>query len=637
MNWDPVADTGGSQASGAAPTGARSDFQFDLGGALARLGLDAPTIEGLVDTHGPTDLADADDDPLPRRTPPSAADPPSMRQPPTVQPAPDPLPVRQPRIEPAPAPPVAAAPVPPPAPDPLPVRRPAAEHVARTDDPLPTRPVVESAPAAPAPVDQEAPAQTVASRHSTQRRSVFDEKAAAPTLPSVGTVTPAPQPAPTAQPAPALPAQTPLPGGAVPTLPAVNPAPTPMVVKSIDSAPSTPDITALRSAQLRASRNQRQGKLFGRSLLAFLLIGALIAVALVFGRAYLFPAEWDPSLTPIVDEVQQSRGSDFDDTVPLVVQEPAAYTQNMIDLTLGTGWAERLPEWRALGIAGPDVNVDSVAAQVADFRNAVYDPSTDTIYQRADVDRAVAAADLRFALESAFARQSGGSSNVDVVVATPSGFLGVSPSSEVIQQAVDRTVAGVVDAVSADVGSLPLPIGYEVRAIQSLGGPLLAGGRVDPASLQLGDQYPDAIYSLLDDNPTNTATGLLLPGDRGLADPVALGTDDWSLVWGARLPSETVDLLVEIVIADSYRPVDRDGTTCFIGVFESASEADAASVLVAMSSWAAGAPAEAAALATAIDATRVQLEGCDPGDATVAPDAASVEALITRQIARLSG
>ena len=75
----------------------------------------------------------------------------------------------------------------------------------------------------------------------------------------------------------------------LPTLPAPKPLGTPVHTPATETVPTAPDITALRSAQLRANRQQRHGKLFGRTLIVLLAIGGLIAAGLVFGRQYLFP------------------------------------------------------------------------------------------------------------------------------------------------------------------------------------------------------------------------------------------------------------------------------------------------------------------------------------------------------------
>jgi hypothetical protein len=430
----------------------------------------------------------------------------------------------------------------------------------------------------------------------------------------------------------------------VPTLPPVVPAAPPPVATPIESAPSTPDIHALRSAQLRASRQERQGRLFGRTLLAFLLIGGLIAVSLVFGRAYLFPTEWDASLTPIVDAIQEERGAEFDHTVALVVQPRDEYAATVLELTIGDQWIERVPEWRAAGLAAGDPTAAAVATVLATATPVVYDPASDTIFQTADADPASVEPGLRLALERVFDLQSGVVESDGVVATGAIGFTGVSPHEEIIRRAVDRFLAdaqGVAAPPESDTAvdptiGLPLPIAYELAAVDRLGEAILLGSGVDPTNLVVG-RYPDAIYGALNDDPVNTAAGLLLPGDRSLADPVALGTDDWSLVWATRLPSSTVERLVDAVTADSYRPIDRGGTRCFVSVFQTADETAAAFVLTALGQWSAAAPAGSGAAATVLSTTRIQLEACDPGaDAALSPDPGSVDVLIARQLARLT-
>jgi hypothetical protein len=452
----------------------------------------------------------------------------------------------------------------------------------------------------------------------------------------------APAPVAPAPVAPVLPANIPAaPTGAIPTLPTAAPIASPSVSVPVVANPA-PDIQALRSAQMRAARNQRQGKLFGRALLAFLLIGALVGGALVFGRAYLFPAGWDPSLTPIVDEVQQARGMEFDHTVPLVVQPLEQYAETVLSTTIGTDWTARLPEWRALGLAGGDVTPQSVGAQLATSRAAVFDPRSDTIYMNAETDPEAATGDLRVAVEEAFVEQHPSSSgNVDVVETSGLGFMSISSPQRLAERAVDRALVGagsdVAPVTDDESFTVPLPIEYEILASDSLGDALLLAAGTDPGALQLGDPYPAAILGLLSDAPVSTASGLLQPGDRSLADPEALGVDDWSLVWGARLPAATVDELADIVVADSYRPIDRSGTVCFTGVFQTASEAGATTLFDALSQWASAAPPSSQALATVLGPTRVQLEACDPGTDAVAPDPSSAVALVGRQIERLAG
>ena len=214
-----------------------------------------------------------------------------------------------------------------------------------------------------------------------------------------------------------------------------------MYTPPIESAPSTPDINAFRSAQLRATRQQRRGKMFSRTMLAILLIGGLVAAALVFGRRYLFPTEWDQSLTPIVDDIQNERGVEFDHTVGLVKQPSADYALTTGRLVVDDGWLAQVPVWRALGLTTGEPTADGIAPALAASRLAVYDPDADRIYMSADASPAAAAADLRFALEQAYAAQHGAAESVTPDDESTAGFLGVSPPQQIIDAAIDTYIA----------------------------------------------------------------------------------------------------------------------------------------------------------------------------------------------------
>ncbi len=626
MTWNPVTDAGGTatdpRANAPAPSEVKSSFQFDLGGALAR-------------------LAGSDDaGPAPQSASPTTEDrSPSAREEPTSEPLPmriADLPTRGDR-----APDV----------DPLPSRDDRVAHV----DPLPTR-GDRAADAATAPVVSGLPADAHTAQYprrvpGTHLDSQLRETE--PEVPEIREATPvdAPPRAVTitsvfddggagvagARTLPGLPNSS---SGAVPSLPASNPVVAPAVVDPIGLSPSPTDINALRSAQLRASRQQRQGKLFGRSLLAFVLMGGVIAAALVFGRSLLFDTAWDAELTPIVNEVEAARGAEFTDTVPLAIIPSTELGDRLRTTTIGDAWVDRVPEWRALGLATGSVTAESVGAALSATTTATYDPVENRIYLAEGAAPDVAARDLRVALERAFDTQSG--AGVATEVPQPdaaTGFTGVSSLQTIATRAVDDVIAAggaVAERRPADE-SLPFPIAYELAAVEVLGEPILASVGATASELTLGGPYPDGVTNALDDEPNTAASALIQPGEVSVAPPMALGTDDWSLVWGARLPETTVDALVAQVVADSYRPVDRGGTVCVIAVFQTADDASGSSVFTSMLAWTAGAPPASQAVATQLSSTRVQLEVCDPGvDGGSAPNIGVVDALIDRQQLRLT-
>lgn len=625
VHRDPSSDNGGQPA--------RPAFQFDLGGALAKLGDDSPAAPAAAVASTPAapvpparpiaDHTPAEGNLRPYATPRSSvfedAAPAPQPSPQVAQPA---RAVSPPVVQPpAPSPVVVAAPVAT-APSVQPMTVASRVSVFEDDTPPPVVDVPRSSPPVLAPQVAPAPMAYAPAPAPQFPNPVMG----APVLSSHGAATAVllaepPTMAVTTDAVPYLPAPTPV-SAAVPA----------SATQPESASASVADVKAFKAAQMRASRQQRKGKMFGRSVLAFAVIGGLVGAALYFGRSYLFPAEWDPELVAAVDEIQAARGAELDRTIPLVVQSADEYAATVAGV-LGDGWAERLPEWRALGLAAPEVSAESVGATLAARFPVVYDSDTDTIYRSADADPAAIGPDIRMALESAFARAGDGDA---VVVETPAlGFAGLSSPQRLAERAVDSQLAGRVGAPVAG-SELPVPLAYEVAVIEALGEPILRSVGADPATTTFGD-YPDAIYGALSDEPTLAAAGPLQPGDTPRTDAVALGVDDWSLVWGVHLRPPTVEQVANVVTADSFRTFERNGVVCASGMFETASEADAAVVLGSLQNWAVLAPSASQAAATQVGPTQVQLTSCDSGSAAVQPDLAMVDDLVARQAARLAG
>lgn len=629
LSWESVtegmpAPTPGTSTAEERPT----SFQFDLGSALQRLGTSGEDVSG---TTRPTPQAPLE--PLPQRaTSTSTPAPPRVPAAPVSQPPIADLPVRN---------------------------RGATQSVSSPTPEVQTPPA--SAPAVTThdsepPISRRMP-EDLPTRRQAPAGSVFDSVAPAPTLPATPQVTPPPAPAavraapqptlppaaPVATPAPAM---TPsIPAGALPTLPPAAPAMSPVMTAPIETAPSTPDLNALRSAQLRAKKQQNKGKMLSRSLLAFVLIGVAAGGALLFGRDYLFSVDWDRSLTPIVDQIQLERGQEFDHAVGLIIEPPDAYAETVSELVLGADWSSRLPAWRALGLVGGDATASSVAAALATNVSAVYEPDADVIYRLAG---ATDVAPLRIALEEAWVAQVGvepataADGDVESAPADPTaaGLLGTSSVESIVRRAVD--LAALEARTSQPMGGvvagsgLPLPVAYELQAGGELGAALLATADLSPTTFEYGMPFPETLVGAFDDTPSRAAPPVLREGDIPADPPVALGVDDWGLVWGAKLPASSVDRMTEVLTRDVYRTFTRGTASCFVAVFETDTEPRGALLLSALIGWSSSAPAKAQAVATQLSPTSVQLEACDPGADAPVPDASSVDGVIARQIARLS-
>ena len=642
LKWSPVTDTGSGTAS---EPRAQSSFQFDLGSALARLGgvaeppssadevaIDAEPGEPLpvrsrhaeqapdVPEQAPDVPEQAPDVPeqapdAPEQAPDAPASEHSVAAPDPEESAPDPLPTRG-RAE-------SIDPEQPPVVDRLPTRTPRGD-AAQNPAASPTAPAPD---AELQPTEQSTEPQRSGAR-AQPSRSVFDGGNPTPTLPTGDTLNLPSLDTADRSSTTAFVGD----GSLIPTLPAAVPAAPPPVIAPIESAPSTPDLNALRAAQLRANRNDRRGKLFGRSLLALLVVGVLVAGSLLFGRSYLFPTEWDPTLTPLVDEVQSARQAEFDHTVSLVERPASEYAPLVTAHVLGIDWNTRLPEWRALGLAVGDGAVADVQVRIATLYPAFFDPETDTIVVSAERSTEARQPALRLALESALAMQLGGE---DAEPTPPLGLTGLESVQATARRAFDASAAGLVvgapEAI-ADLAGVPVPVAYQLRAIDSIGAALVD----EVTSPRPTDPLPPVV-ARLDDGATTTPGGLRQPGDQQVLEPVALGSDDWALIWGARLSPAVASQMVAEIRSDSYSVVSRAGVTCFVAVFQTGSDTAGAALLANLTSWTASAPVDAQATTAQLGPDRVQFEACDPGaDAASVPSVGAVDLVIGRQLDRLT-
>jgi hypothetical protein len=454
--------------------------------------------------------------------------------------------------------------------------------------------------------------------------SVFDDVKPAPSLPSAPTAFPSVEAT-----APVIPPEA---ISGLPTLPAAVPA-APRVVEPIATSTATSDLNAVRSAQLRAKRDDRRGKVFGHTFLALVVLATVIGGALVFGRSFLFPTQWDAGLTATVESIQERRGAEFPETVPLRVAPDSEYAALALEAWFGTEWSARLPEWRALGIATGAAESPAVVAAVVEWRPAFYDPLTDEIVRaESATDEAVAPA-LELALEEAFERQAG--ATPPAVDAPAVGVLSVGSDRSRNARAIDREllVGAAPDFTVQGVGA-PLPLLLEMAVTDSLGDELAATA---DGSLVFGDPYPDEVLDATAVDAPRLLASPVPPGAQSTGDPVAWGPDNWAVVLGNRLPASDVDRLVSLVVADSYRPIERSATPCFVAQFQVAGEAAATELLAGLTRWTVGAPPEAVATAAPLTPDTIELIACDPGEGVELPlDRAVVDSALGRLAAAIA-
>ena len=472
---------------------------------------------------------------------------------------------------------------------------------------------------------------------------MFDTANPAPALPRN------PQRAPIDEPvAPVLPAAT---TAALPTLPASNPAAPPPIADN-PATPKGPDVSAVRSFELKQQREKRKSRLAGFTFLAFVVVAGLVAVGLLFGRDWLFPTQWDEALIPLVDEIQLEQGSEFAEPVPVDDLTGGEYAAAALEAAFGDDWAAAFPQWRALGLASGSVDSPAIVDTVVAWRPAVYDAEAGVIYRAAGVDDAAPTDDtaddltdegdgdamsmddaLRLALLEAFDDQRG----IDATdVDGASGILGISSPQAIAAASVDRALLiGSTDVppISSEV-QIALPLLYEMIAVDVFGEPIIDAADVDPAP-QYGDDYPDEVLDALVVEHEVAPMGPLPDGAEALGEPTALGPDAWQLVWQNRLPDPTTVRLRSLVKADAYQPFVQGGKGCVAAAFQTEADINAGEVVTALTAWATAAPLEASPTITIspADPARVEFVTCDPGataEQSVAPS--TITGLIDRQL-----
>jgi hypothetical protein len=632
MAWDTIIDREPDDAppDAATPKSPALSFQFDLGGAMTGK-LEPSAAAPATPPATPVEVPPLDvrrpaetTSPAVARTPEEAASSLPTILPPLVVP---PLETRRPAA-PMPTEPMPAEPMPTRQTNPLTVD-------AVVAPPLDVRRPAQATPGAvplerratPDNRDQEAP-----------RRTVFDDEAsgaARAALHRVPTGSSIAEAAGVKAQLPSLPTAAPATPSAVPFEPAVA------------AAPTVSDVRAYRTAQQRAAKRNGPGRLIGRMLLVIIILGAVIGAALMFGRSYLFPTEWDPALTAIVDDIQVARGEDFVEPIDLVVQPEAEFAATFAAMFIPGGWEDQLPAWRALGIAGGEPTPESVAASVMSAQPALFDPASEVIVQLADADEDDVEAALRVALEQGFDFQQG---NITAAAAVESpsgtnaqGFLGVSDHEALVDRSLAIALGTGVALPAADGATLPaaadvpLPVAYELAAMARIG-PAVAEASADAGViLAPGGDFPASVYSVFaPPGPIAPLGASLAEGETLSAPAVALSSDDWRLVLGARVSPGVADAVVEALTANSYATFDRAGTACFAAVFQFGDAASAQAGIDGVGAWVAALPVGSQAVATPVDFTTLQVVGCDPGTAEpIAVDASWADTVIDGQLTRL--
>jgi hypothetical protein len=433
-------------------------------------------------------------------------------------------------------------------------------------------------------------------------------------------------------------------GDGLPRLPDSEPVAAPPMATMTSSTTVAPSV---RSTAATKGRKKHKRRRFGKLILAMFVLAGLVGAALLYGRDYLFPEDWDKSVVPAVDALQLSSGLEFAEPVTVNTLPSVEYSARvsgfMFGAVLDAEWPTAIPRWRALGLVDGEPTVESVSAAVSTWKPAYYDPADGQIYRDATATGAAADVAIREALAAALVDQL--TAGEPAPAADPSApAVVVPPTASLARLAVAdlgaELVAGPTTTESDPVAlaALPVLLAHRLIGADDLGPAVLASVGVDPDRDTAIAGFDVDVAAALDVPWTAAPVPAMIEGDTQDGEAVARGSDFWYSVLASYLPAETAADAANSIVADLYVPAIRGAQQCVYGTFTAATPEVLGVLQIAAVGWAGAAPLQAGATATTLaDGATVQLSTCDPGTAagtTRTPDVAS--ALVARQIARLS-
>ena len=148
-------------------------------------------------------------------------------------------------------------------------------------------------------------------------------------------------------------------------------------------APAVPNVVARTpSRPRRAPRSSEKDRSTAIARFGFFLlfIAAVVSAGIIFGRPYLFPAEWEDNALPYAEAIEARRGREFVEPIRLIGQDNSAHRDLVSEQLLGDAQAN-MPIWRSLGLAGPDATDDASLRDLTSVQSPVlYSTSDGQVY-----------------------------------------------------------------------------------------------------------------------------------------------------------------------------------------------------------------------------------------------------------------
>lgn len=358
--------------------------------------------------------------------------------------------------------------------------------------------------------------------------------------------------------------------------------------------------------QTHAAPRPRKKSHRGLKLVVVLIVlAALVAALLVYGRPYLFPHDWDATTEPYALAVEAARDAEFVEPIA-IVSEPAAAVAGRAAAEL-RGDVD-VATWRALGLATGSADEAMLATAL--------EPSTPVHYSLADGQVYVAddasGAHIDAALTQAMAVAALDQDNAWSADQAGRSFDAAALTlADVHRQAREIQQATTFDAAAPTFDPAPLDGLGAIDAYRALAPHVFA----EFASASVADHERSV--------PTGelvVAPGpMLVDGDVRIGEPIAQDRSFWYLVFAGFLDAQSAYRASETVVESALTTADRGAVRCAYATFAGTGVDETPVLRGALEQWAAMAPIEMAASFSVLDDGSMQLASCDPGAAFPTP------------------
>ena len=348
-----------------------------------------------------------------------------------------------------------------------------------------------------------------------------------------------------------------------------------------------------------------------------LFVAAVVSAGVIFGRPYLFPAEWEDNALPYAEVIEAARGKEFVEPVSLTAQDTATHRDLVSAQLLGDAQAE-MPLWRSLGLAGPDATDDASLRDLTSAQSPVlYSTSDGQVYYdeaftQAHRDRLITQAMAAAALDQELTFSSNAAAReLDAEALTDAHVL---QQSSAIAMLASTSAVPVPEPDVAALAFLPPVLDYRLT------GPIVLGQVLAPVD----ELAPNPLEGIGADGPVAARNSDLavvsspssVAGDAAVGEIATMDRGFWYLVFAGHLdPTTAYSMSNSLERAGMQSVMAADGRACVIATFATVDGAGNDTLAASLSSWTATAAPELAATVTTLPDTTVQLRSCDPAGA----------------------